>query len=444
MAGKDIVTMSQMELKKLNIVHKILDKKLMQVEAADILGLCNRQIRRLVARVRQEGDTGIIHKSRGKPSNRALLVSLKDKVIRLYRKKYPDFGPTFANEKLFEIDRIKIANQTLRNWLIEAHAWEVTHKRRRYRQWRERRHRYGEMEQADFSHHAWFEKRGPECVLAAYIDDATSRVFARFYDYEGTLPFMDSFKRYVRKYGLPQSIYIDRHTTYKSPKKPSIEDELEDREPLTQVGRALKELEVKVIFAHSAPAKGRVERLFKTLQNRLVKEMRLRSIKDTKEANKFLEEYLPAFNKRFGVGPLEKGNLHRPLSKDIDLNVVLCVKEEHALKNDFTITHDKKLYQVLSRVNAKTITAEERLSGRLLITYKGKALKYRQILQRPKKKKERPKYLFTVLKKERYRPPVEHPFKGPMFKARYGQNPQYSQKEKVAPKEKGLLLTSKQ
>ena len=440
MAGKDIITMSQIELKRAHLVHKVLDKNLKQVEVADILGLSDRQMRRIVARARKEGDAGLIHKSRGRPSNRALPKKLKKRVIRLYRQKYPDFGPKFANEKLFEIDKITIGDQTLRNWLIEDGAWQVTHKRRKYRRWRERKHRYGQMQQADFSHHDWFEGRGPKCVLSAYIDDATGRVYARFDDYEGTLPFMASFKGYARKYGLPHSVYIDKHTTYKSPKKPSIEEELNNKEPLTQVGRALKELGVEVIFANSPQAKGRIERLFKTFQNRVIKEMRLKGIKSVDEANEFLKEYLPKFNKRFCVEALEKGNLHRPLPKGVDLDSILCIREDHPLRKDCTIVHDKKLYQVLSRVDAKEVTVQERINGKLLIVYKGQRLKYKEITTRPKRKQEKLKYLFARIRKERARPSMEHPLKGPFFRARYRHLQQNSQKEKVAPKEKGLLL----
>ena len=173
MAGEDIITMSQWELKRLHVIHRILDKKLKQVSAVAILGLGERQIRRVVVRVRREGDIGIIHKSRGRPSNRRLPDNLKKRVIKLYRQKYPDFGPKLANEKLFEIDRIKIGDQTLRNWLIEDGAWHITRKKRKHRQWRERMHHFGQMVQLDGSHHDWLEGRSPECVLMGYIDDAT-------------------------------------------------------------------------------------------------------------------------------------------------------------------------------------------------------------------------------------------------------------------------------
>lgn len=427
MAGRDTVTMSQEELKRLHVIRKVLDKKLKQIDAAGILGLCDRQIRRIISRIRSGGDAAIAHRSRGKPSNRALPGKLKDKAIKLCRQKYSDFGPRFANEKLFEINKIKIGDQTLRNWLIKDGAWQVTQRRRKYRRWRERKHRFGEMSQVDGSHHDWLEGRGSECVLMGHIDDATSKRFARFYNYEGTLPFMDSFKRYIKRYGIPHSVYIDRHTTYKSTAKPSVEDELNNKEPLTQVGRALEELGVRVIYARSAPAKGRIERSFKTFQHRLIREMRLRKIKTIDEANKFLESYLPGFNKRFSVKPVETGNLHRPLPKDIDLEKILCKKTEHALRNDFTIAHDRKLYQVLDRVNAKMVTVEERTNGRMLITYKDKPLKYKPISKRPEKEKPEPKYVFTVAKRL-YIPPKGHPYK--RFKrSPYSRIDNYTKKE---------------
>ena len=362
MAGKDIIAMSQEELKRLHVIHKVVDKKLKQVDAADILGLVDRQIRRIVKRVCREGDKGVIHKSRGQPSNRALPKPLKDKVIKLYRQKYQDFGPKFANEKLFEIDKIKIGNQTLRNWLIEDGAWQITHKHRKHCQWRERKHHFGEMVQVDGSHHRWFEERGPECVLMGYIDDATNISFAKFYTHEGTFPAMDSFKRYIKKYGIPLSIYLDKHSTYKSTAKLSIEDELNSREPLSHFERALKELGVEVMHAHSPQAKGRIERLFKTLQDRLIRDMRLRKIKTISQANEFLGWYLSAHNKRFAIKPIEKVNFHRALPQNVDLDKILCVKTDRALRNDFTIAHFKKLYQVLDRVNVKRVTVEERIN----------------------------------------------------------------------------------
>src|SRR3989338_8208657 len=278
MAGEDIIMVSQRELKRLHIIQKVLNEKLSQVEASEVLLISSRQIRRLVKEVRKEGDRGIAHKSRGKASNRAIAREIKEKAIGLYREKYKGFGPTLLSEKLLELEGIKISKETLRNWLIETGDWEKVRKSRTHRQWRERKHYFGEMVQMDGSHHDWLEGRGSELVLMAYIDDATNRIYARFYDYEGTIPAMESFKHYILKYGIPMSVYLDRHSTYKSTGKPTIEDELANKMPKSQFERALEELGVRVIHAYSPQAKGRIERLFKTLQDRLVKEMRLKGI----------------------------------------------------------------------------------------------------------------------------------------------------------------------
>jgi len=298
-------------------------------------------------------------------------------------------------------------------------------------------HYFGQMIQLDGSHHDWLEKRGPRCVLMGYIDDATNTIYARFYGYEGTIPAMDSFKRYITRYGIPQSVYLDKHSTYKSTARRTIEDDLNNKDCLSHFERALKELGVDVIHANSPEAKGRIERLFKTLQYRLVKEMRLKAVKTIKEANILLGWYLQVFNKRFSLPALKKGDLHRGVPGNTKLNKILCKRYEHALRNDSTVVHKQRLYQVLDRLSAKKVTVEETITGRMLITYKNRRLKYKEITQRPKKK---PNYVFTRIKKEPYRPPVNHPFKGPMFRARYKHDPQYPQKEKGSQKEKGLLL----
>ena len=439
MAGKDIITMSQKELKRLHIIHKVLDKRLKQIDAAKLLELCAKQISRIAKKVREEGDKGIIHKSRGEPSRNATPNKKKDKIISLYKEKYNDFGPLLASEKLFEIDKIKISDETLRNWLMTEGLWIKNRKHRKHRKWRERKHFFGEMEQVDGSHHDWLEGRGPECVLMGHIDDATSNVFARFFKYEGTLPFMDSFKRYIKKYGIPLSVYLDMHSTYKSLKKPTIEDQLNNREHMSQVERALKELGVGVIHARSPQAKGRVERLFRTFQDRVIKEMRLKNIRTIEEANRFLGYYLPVFNKRFSVQAIEEGNLHRSIAKRTDLNTILCKKEDHPLRNDFTIAHDKKLYQILDPVRAKKLTVEERTNGKMLITHKGRALKHKEIACRPVRKEVKKPYAFKI--KKAWHPPMEHPLKGASFKRRYPHINSYSQKEKSNKKEKELLLT---
>lgn len=435
MAGKDIIMATQEELKKLHVVRKALENSITQNEAAEILDLSGRQVRRIASRIRLEGDEGVIHKLRGKPSNRALPG--KDKVLRLFKAKYPDFGPTLASEKLFERDKIKVNDETLRLWLVKEGIPYKKRKKRPHRQWRERRHYFGEMIQMDGSDHDWLEGRGPRLIFMGYIDDSTGTPFGRFYEYEGTIPAMDSFKRYIEKYGIPVSIYIDKHAAYKSKKKLTIEDELKNKDPLTQFTRAMGELGVEVIYANSPQAKGRIERLFNTFQDRLLKELRLENARTKDEANKVAEHFLPKYAKRFSVKAFYSDDLHWPIPKGLDLDKILCIREEHPLRNDFTVAHDKKLYQIEGNTRAKKVLVEERIDGSMLITYKDKPLKFKEITVRPKKEEPKKTYEFKV--RNVYVPPKTHP-----WKRYFRSNPQYahySQREKVAPKEKGLLLT---
>lgn len=413
MAGKDIIMASQRELKRLHVVQKVIEGALKQTEAAAMLSLSIRQTGRIVSRVKEEGHRGVVHRSRGRESNRKLPQEVKDQVLGLYRKNYEGFGPTLAQEKLLERDGISISDETLRGWLIEAELWKKKRKGRQHRQWRPRKARYGQMIQADGSHHDWFEGRGPACVFMGYIDDATGKVYGGFYEYEGTIPAMDSFRRYIRKYGLPMSLYMDKHTTYKATGKPTIEDELNGTEPVSEFGRALQELGVQLIHAHSPQAKGRVERLFGTLQDRLVKEMRLRGVSSIAEANEFLKEYLPIYNRRFGKKAAEAENLHRPIAKGLNLDRILCIKTERTLRNDFTIAHDRKLYQIEEAITTKKLLVEEYTDGSMAIWCRDKKMKFRQIALRPEKPQKQPA---RVARKLPVAPPQDHPWR----KLRYG------------------------
>ena len=403
MAGKDIIIMSTKELKRLPVIHNVINRQLTQLEAANILGLSDRHIRRLSSRLKKEGNIALIHKSRGRPSNRARPSGVKNKIIDLCRTRYDGFGPTFASEKLFEINKLYIHPDTLRKWFIKAGIGYKKRKPIKHRSWRPRKDSFGQMVQMDGSHHAWLEGRGHWCVLMGYIDDATGRIFGRFYDHEGTRPAMDSFKRYIKKYGIPQSVYLDKHTTYRSPKNPSIEDELNNQRTLSQMERVFKELGVDVIHADSPQAKGRVERSFGTHQDRLVKGLRLAGIDTVKEANKFLGcYYIPKHNRKFAHPAKNKTDLHRPIPKDLNLERVFSIINKAALRNDFTVQRDKKFYQVLEPIRAKEITVEERLDGRICLYHKDTLLKYKLIDKKPQK----PKQLFRPRKI--YTPPADH------------------------------------
>ncbi len=410
MARKDIIMLTQKELKRLHVVKKVFEGVIKQVEASELLLLSDRQIRRLINRVKIEGDIGVAHKSRGKPSGRKLPKNIRDKVITLYRERFVGFGPTLAAEKLQELEGICISDETLRLWLIEEGDWNKVRKGRKHRQWRERKHCFGDMIQIDGSHHDWFEGRGPKCVLMGYIDDATGKVYGRFYEYEGTIPAMDSFKRYIRKYGIPVGVYFDKHTTYKSPAKPSIEDEINGTKPLSEFERALKELGVDVKHAHSPQAKGRIERLFRTFQDRVVKEMRLRGIKTIDAANKFLQKYLPEYNRKFAVKPKKGDNLHREIPKGLNLDGILCIKTERTLRNDFTITHNGRLYQILDKTNSKKVQVQEHINGTMAIRHNDICLKFKEITERPEKQQKKP-IIFILRKKTGYIPPANHPWR---------------------------------
>jgi len=386
MAGKDIIEMSMRDLKRLKVVHDVIGKHITQRVAAEMICLSERQLRRLVRGVREEGDSSIVHKARGKPSNRRMSEKLKKRVMKLYKKKYRGFGPTLASEKLLEVDKIALSEETLRKWLMEVGLWKKKRKRSPHRRWRQRKECFGEMVQMDGSRHDWLEGRGPELTLMGYIDDATNTVFGRFYDYEGTMPAMDSFKRYVRKYGLPQSVYLDRHTTYKSPKKLTPEEELKGQsKSMSQFERALEELGVEMIYAYSAQAKGRIERLFGVLQDRLIKEMRLQGVKTKEEANNFLKKYLPRYNKKFGVVAAHEADVHVKLPRHYKLDKYLCMKTNRTVRNDNTVSFNGKLYQVENKTRAKKVTVEEKLNGSMHILSDDVDLKFKEITERPKK-----------------------------------------------------------
>lgn len=408
MAGKDIIIMRQKELKRLHVMHKIMEGELTQIEASEILSLSARQIGRIVKRIREEGDEGIQHQSRGRESSRRFPKKVKDRVVALYVQKYQGFGPTLTSEKLHELDAIELSKETVRQWLIESGHWQKARKTRTHRQWRERKSHCGQMLQMDGSHHDWFEGRRAKCVLMGYIDDATGRIFCRFYEYEGTIPAMDSFKRYISEHGIPLSVYFDKHTTYKSPAEPSIEDEINGTEPLSEFGRALTELGVKLIHAHSPQAKGRVERLFNTLQDRLVKEMTLRGINTIEEANKFLKSYLSSHNKRFAVTPKEQSDLHRSIPKGLNLDKILCIRTERTLRNDTTIAHNGKLYQIQEAVKSKKVLVEERVNGKMLISHNDVSLKYKEISARPEKQQKPSR---KHLPRKGHTPSADHPWR---------------------------------
>ena len=415
MAREDTISMSQREVNRLQVIQGVIEGRVRQRQAAGVLDVSVRQIRRLVKRVRADGAAGVCHRSRGKPSNRRTAPRRKARVLKLFQTRYADFGPTFACEKLAEREGITVSDETLRGWLKAAGVPYPRRKPRPHRQWRARRVYRGELVQVDGSHHAWLEDRGPAGVLMAYIDDASSTVFARFYDHEGTVPALDSFGRYVAQYGLPHAVYTDKHSTYRSPATPTVDDELHDRRPQSQFERSLGELGVKVIHAHSPQAKGRVERLFRTFQDRLIKELRLATISTVEAANAFLETYLPWYNQRFGVAPAQAADLHRPSPGQRVLAGALCLKSARTVRRDGTVVYEGQWYQLDESHRPARVVVEERLDGQRVLTAGGHRLRYHALPAPPPRAVAPPRP--PARPRPRVKPGRDHPWKRRPFKA---------------------------
>lgn len=407
---KDILLVRPRELERYQIICKALDRYITQKEASGFLGVSERHVRRIIKRVKIEGERGVIHKSRGKPGRHRIAGRLKTRILGLYKAHYPDFGPTLASEKLLERHKIAVNDETLRLWLIQENLWESKkQKKKNTRTWRPRKDHFGEMSQMDGSHHDWLEQRGPKLVLMGHIDDATNKFYGYFADYEGTYPAMESLKRYILRHDIPRAIYLDKHSTYKNNKNETYKDwPFRDKEELTQFGRACKELGIHLIHAHSPQAKGRIERVFETLQDRLVKELRLAGARTRAQANKVLLEYLEIFNKKFEVAPKRKGDLHRPPDNAIDLDGILSVQTEHTLRQDRTVIHHKRWYQVLDKTHAKKVVVHEYADGKIGLKSRERELAYKPI-EGPKPRITNPKPLKTRLlsrSKIRYSPPA--------------------------------------
>ncbi len=375
-----MITMSTKELKRLHLIKKSEDNLITQIEAANMLNLSDRQFRRLIAKFRKYGDTGIIHQNRGKISPRKIKPEIVTNIVDLYQSEFLGYKPTFFAERIADEYNIIINKESTRQILINHNLWTPKKKKSKHRTKRERKHYAGELVQLDGSVHQWFLGLEGYCVLMLYIDDATSRVFARFYTYEGTIPAMDSFRRYISKYGIPIALYTDRHSTYKNNrKKLSIEEQLQGISADTHFSRALRELSVSIIPAYSPQAKGRVERSFETMQDRLVKELHRHKINSLKDANIFLEKFLKDHNNRFAIKPAQSADLHRPALPIHSLKKTLCIKTEHSIGKDFTIRHNTRILQLKLPTIYKKATVEDHTNGSIIIRVKNKSIPFKDV-----------------------------------------------------------------
>lgn len=386
MKREELITLSRIEHDRLLIIRKVMKGEIRQVEAADLLNISDRYVRTLIGKVREKGAKGLAHGNRGQVSPRKMAESEEKRIAGIIREKYWDFGPTLAMEKLWERERIKISDEKLRQIMIKEGIWRARRRRGEIHQWRERKPFSGELVQMDGSHHAWLEERGPKLVLMGYIDDATNTSYGQFYDFEGLQPAMESLEAYVWRYGIPRALYVDKLGTYKAIRQPSLEELLRGEEAQTQFERAAKEIGINVIHADSPQAKGRIEREFGTLQDRLVKELRLADIRSRDEANRFLESYWPVHNRRFARPAKRPDDLHRPLPKGLDLRDIFCLKGSRTINDGYMVRWKGRLLVVSNpsiAMKRRQTQVLERFDGTLIIRFNGRNLDYREVQDLP-------------------------------------------------------------
>jgi transposase len=397
---KETFFMTEADSLKESTLTKLIAKTINGTQAAEILKLTVRHVKRLKRRFVKKGVKGILHKNRGRASNHAVPESTRKEITRIIKTSYPDFGPTLACEKLTELHNISLSTQTIRTLMINSDLWKVKPmtSEKFPHVWRARKDCFGQMQQYDGSYHNWFEGRLKNalgeaitinCLLCA-IDDATGKItYAKFDDNEGVLPTMAFWSEYIAINGKSCSIYLDRFSTYKNNQKKNAVNILE----LTQFQRACRQLGIEVINANSPQAKGRIERLFQTLQDRLVKELRLKNISTIAEANIFLINiFIPWFNRKFAVAPKNSNDIHTKLAKKelLQLPSILSIQDQRNIMNDYTVMHQSKLYQVdpkqpaLVRIGDK-ITVQTRINGKIFLFKQNTELRFTEILERLKK-----------------------------------------------------------
>jgi len=377
MAWMEHLSMNRKERQRLVVLSRVKDRELSRAAAAEVLGLSLRQVHRLYLRYRDEGDKGLVHRSRGKVSVRKIASADRHKALELYREIYQGFGPTLLAEKLGKGHGIWVSHDTTRRWLIEEGLLDKPRQARRSRRRRLRKEKLGQMVQMDGSHHAWFEDRGKKCCLMVMIDDATGQMRGRFYPGETLAAALEMFGSWCREFGIPQSLYVDRAGIYRCEREASVEELRSKKTPLTQFARAMKELDVRLILAQSPQAKGRVERAHGTLQDRLVKEMRLAGISSLEQANGWLDSsgFFQQLSQQFKVEPMDHADAHRPVV--MDLSCVLCVKESRSVSHDGCIQWQGQTLQLkASRANLRQVQLWQQTNGTLIISDGGKRLSY--------------------------------------------------------------------
>lgn len=375
----ELLTMSKREITRLEVMQRIQGKRLTQKEAGRMLNLSVRQIKRLYRAYKAQGARGLVSRRRGQPSNNRLDAETQQKAIDLVYEHYRDFGPTLAHEKLTEKHLLRISRESVRRIMIAEGMWKAKRaKRASTHQMRERRACFGELVQIDGSDHDWFEGRGPKCTLLVYIDDATGQLGQLwFVPEETTLAYFEATRHYVERFGKPVAFYSDKHSIFRvNQARP-----LGATPGLTQFGRAMEELDILLLCANTPQAKGRIERANQTLQDRLVKELRLRRISDMQAGNAYLPEFVQDFNRRFAVAPRSNHNAHRPLLQTENLDLIFTHQETRTLSKNLTVQANNVIYQIhTSRpgyaLRNAQVTVCENAQGEVTILYRHHPLPY--------------------------------------------------------------------
>jgi transposase len=423
------IALSQRERDRLRVLHEVKREQLTQSEAARRLKISERHIRRLLVELGKRGDRAVIHGLRGRPSNRRLAARLELKILTRVRQRYADFGPTLAAEHL-ALEGLLVSRETLRKWMVQASLWRPrTQRIKTIHVWRERRACFGELVMQDSSPFRWLEERGPACQLIAVIDDATSRFYARFTEHDSTEENLRTFGEWLRRYGRPLAHYTDKNSIFRTSAPAPLGEQLRGEKARSHFGRALRELGIEWIAAHSPQAKGRIERLFETLQDRLVKEMRLAGIDSIAAANHFLEmRFLPAWEQRFTVAPRKPRNAHRRLDPEQRLEEILSVRAGRQVADDHTVSWDGHRWgvareEVCAGLRGAQVEIERRLDGSHWLRFRGRYLRLRHCPapQRPSaspsglrppglaERKAKPKDKI----KPKYHVPADHPWRKP-------------------------------
>lgn len=383
MTGKGEIIMSAKEVNRLRVMYRVKEKTLKLKDAAEILQLSTKQMGRIWKRFQSWGEAGLTHRGRGMPGNRRKKEEFRARVIGLYRDKYSDFGPTLAAEKMATLDRADVNRETLRRWLIYEGLWLGKRAHQQHRKKRPRKEHFGEMIQLDGSDHKWFEDRNERCCLMVMVDDATSRTQVYMSDKETTQSALVLLRKWIEKYGIPSSLYTDRKNIYITDRPPTREERRQGTGPLTDFGRVCMRLGIRIIPAGSPQAKGRIERKNGVLQDRLVKELRLKGIHDITKANEIMDEFIDDLNRRFCLRPEKEANYHRRLPLSPSLDDLLCLEHQRRLQKDWTFEYHGKIYQVEQPLQnlspGKKLTIWKRIDGTFKAKYENSDVLFRKV-----------------------------------------------------------------